>query len=374
MTLRVTETFDLAGFRSLFPALTDVVYLNTATAPPACLPVLDALRRSEGAWERAVFSWRNWEDEAEATRGLFADLIGAPAGAVALLGSLSEAAATVARSLPAGRIVVGEQEFRSNLWPWLALGTGGRRIVQVAAQDGVVSTDSLVEAITPGTALVAVSAIQSSNGYRVDLEPIAERTRAVGARLFVNLTQLLGALRFDIEEIEPDFVAAHGYKWMLCPRGAAWLYVRPDRLEGMRPLAPNWKNADDPHATYYGGELDLATDARRLDASLAWFSWVGARAALELLVSLERSQVERRCLELTDAFRRDVTAAGFEVAPQGQPSQIVAIRVDDPDRLRRRLESERVVASVRGGGLRIGFHAFNDESDVDTCLRVLKDS
>lgn len=369
-------TFDAAEFRSLFPALKNFVYLNTPTAPPGSRPVLDALRRAATTWEDGAFTWRGWEEEAHDTRPLFGDLIGgAPPESVALLTSLSQAAATVAHSLiggeDGGRVVVAEHEFRSNLWPWLTLAERGFEVVRIPAIDGVVSTDAYVEAITPGARLVAISAVQSSNGYRVDLAPIAERAREIDARLFLNLTQMLGALTFDVEDISPDYVAAHGYKWMLCPRGAAWLYVRPDRLESMQPLAPNWKSAADPYASYYGGDLDLAAGAHKLDASLAWFSWVGAKAALQLLLSLDRRAVERRCLDLAAAFRAGACERGFACVPEELPSHIVGLQIEDASGLRERLERHSVVASVRGGGLRLGFHAFNDESDVEAGLDAL---
>jgi selenocysteine lyase/cysteine desulfurase len=277
----------------------------------------------------------------------------------------------VASSLPAGRMVVGEHEFRSNLWPWLALESRGCEVACVPGAEGVVTTDAYLEAITPTTELVAISAVQSSNGHRVDLARIAERVKEVDARLFVNATQLLGAFTWDLHDVDPDYLAAHGYKWMLGPRGAAWLYVRSDRLDELRPLAPNWKSAPDPYASYYGGPVDLASDASKLDASLAWFSWVGAKAALELLLSLDRHAVERRCLQLAAAFRSGATERGFSVTPQELPSQIVALRIDDPVALQSRLQERSVVASVRGGGLRLGFHAFNDESDVEAGLDAL---
>lgn len=93
----------------------------------------------------------------------------------------------------------------------------------------------------------------------------------MGARLFVNLTQSLGALRFDPAEVRPDYFATHGYKWLLCPRGAAWLVTRPDRVDELEPLAPSWKSTAPPHG-YFGGPADLAPDAGRCDASPAWFS------------------------------------------------------------------------------------------------------
>jgi selenocysteine lyase/cysteine desulfurase len=243
--------------------------------------------------------------------------------------------------------------------------------MEVPAREGVVPTEALAQAVDDRTVLLAVSEVQSSNGYRVDVPALAERCRRAGARIYVNLTQCLGALRFDIEASKPDFVAAHGYKWLLGPRAAGWLYVRPDRLEEIEPLAPNWKSVPEPYEDYYGGPMELASDARKLDTSLAWFSWPGALAALDLLRSLDPEVVERRCLELASAFRQGARDRGFHLVPEELPSQTVALDVPDPDALRERLRAQDVVGAVRGGRLRLGFHAFNDEDDVRRALDAL---
>jgi selenocysteine lyase/cysteine desulfurase len=360
----------LTEFRALFPALERWVWLNTPTVPPAAAPVLEALRHAEAEWEAGEFSWQAWEAEGYATREQFARLVGAADGTVALTGSMSEAAATVAASLPPGKVVVGEREFRSNLAPWLALRQRGFEVTEISATDGVVRTESLADAIDEATLLLAVSEVQSSNGFRVRLPELAKRCQEQGARLFVNATQSAGALCLDVEELGIDYLACHGYKWLLAPRGAAWLYVRRDRLDELRPLAPNWHSVPDPYEDYYG-EAPLAEDARKLDMSWAWFSFVGAQAALDLHLKFDRAAIEERCLGLAAAFRREASGRGFDLVPEDASTQIVAVRLPDPLGVRERMKERRVLAAVRGGFLRLGFHAFNNEDDVSAALDAL---
>jgi selenocysteine lyase/cysteine desulfurase len=364
-------SLDLEDFRDLFPALQRFIWLNTPTAAPGARPVVEALHRAEMEWERGEFSWQAWEADAYATRSLFARLIGAPDDTVALVGSVAEAAAIVASSLPPGRVVVGSREFQSNFLPWLALRRRGWEVIEVPAEDGAVSTGALAAEIDRDTALVAVSEVQSSNGYRIDVSELAARCRDVGARLFVNLTQALGALSFDASVVRPDFVTASGYKWLLGPRGASWLHVHPDRRAELSPLIPNWHSVEEPYADYYGGSEEIASGTRGLDTSFSWLPWVGARPALELVGSLDPGIVEKRCLDLTATFRQGVRDLGFEQSPEEVPSQIVAVSVPDADQVRARLKERRVMAAVRAGSIRFGFHAFNDESDVDAALGAL---
>lgn len=360
---------NLDELRAQFPALERVTYLNTATAAPGATPVLEAMRRVEDEWVSGEFSWQDWEAEAEETRALFAALVGGRPEHVALVSTVSEAAATVAQSLPQGRVVVGAREFQSNLFPWLALRDRGFDVVEIQpTEDGVVRTDSLVEAIDDRTVLVAVSEVQSANGFRVHLDRIAERCRQTGTRLFVDAIQSLGALRFTPGA---DFVASHGYKWLCGPRGAAWLSIAPERLTELRPLAPSWKTVPEPYEDYYGGPLLLPEHARRVDASLAWLTWPGALAALRLLAEVDAAAMEERSLALARAFREEASGRGFRLVPEDAPSQIVALAVTDPEALRERLRDRKVIAAVRGGLLRLGFHGYNDETDVDAALEAL---
>jgi selenocysteine lyase/cysteine desulfurase len=362
---------DPDQFRALFPALASSIHLNTAAAPPGATPVVDAVQRGLDDWHRGTFSWRAWEEEAEATRSLFGQLIGVDPETVALVPSLAEAAAAVAASLPVGRVVVGEAEFRSNLFPWMALSTRGFDVQLVpAGVDGTISTARLLEALDERTVLLAISETQSLNGYRVDVAALARAARDAGARLFVNLTQSLGALRYDAAAVDADFVAVHGYKWMLAPRGAGWLHVHPRRLGEVAPIVPSWKTAD-PQSELYGPPYRPAPGARRLDASLAWLSWLGAKAALELLGELNRERTEAHCLALAAHLRTRLKEAGIRTTPVELPTQIVGVEVEAPERVAGVLAKRRIVTGLRGRLIRIGFHAFNTRAEVDVTAEIL---
>jgi selenocysteine lyase/cysteine desulfurase len=360
----------LAAFRALFPLFRRGVWLNCAGVGPGARPVTAALRKALVEWGEGTFDWMAWEARAEESRTRFAARIGADPRSVALLSTLSDAAATVAHALPplspgsAARVVVPEMEFRSNLFPWLALGERGYRVQTIPQAAGVLRTDDILQAITPGVVLVAVSEVQSSTGSRIDAAPIVQRCDAVGARLFLNLTQSLGALRFDTRQVPAHFVAAHGYKWLLAPRGATWLHVRTDCMTPMRPLAPNWKDVECPYERLYGGPYALAASAQRLDASLAWLSWVGAREALRMLDRLDPVVVERVALARAAEFRQAALDLDFEVAASDLPSPLVGVRVVDAAGACHALQALHLTVSARDGWLRFSFHAFNTTQDV----------
>ncbi|MER6945775.1 aminotransferase class V-fold PLP-dependent enzyme [Nonomuraea sp. NPDC000554] len=362
---------DLELFRAQFPILERVAWLATPSSAPAARQVTRALHEEVDGWAASDVSWPRRDRAAQRCREQVAGLLGVEAAHVALVQSMAEAAATVAAAQPAGsRVVVGAQEYRSNLFPWLAAEERGVRVHQVPMPQGRLGAEALVAAVTEDTALVAVSDVQSATGWRTDLAAVAARCREVGAQLFVDATQSAGVLSLP-GTVDPDYVAVHGYKWLLCPRGAAWLYVRPDRLGALTPLAPNPKATAHPWANSYGGPLSYAPDARKLDMSLCWPTWAGATAALDLLGSLDPVQVERHSLGLAGLLRDGAGEFGFRCLPSERPSHIVGLVVPDADAAVRALDDQGVCATARAGVLRFGFHGFNTAEDVSRALSAL---
>lgn len=358
-------------FRNLFPALGKYTWLDTPGSPPAAAPVSAALRETLTNWESGDFVWRDWDLASERARGAFADYVGVSASRVAVMGSVAEAAATVALSLPPGKVVLGTDEFRSNLLPWTQLDPVTNPIVLVPSRDGCLRVEDLIAGIDDDTCLVAVSEVLSSNGNRIALEPLVNSTRAVGARLFVDVTQSLGALDVDIAALDADYVAVHGYKWLLCPRGTAWLVSRADRLAELSPLMPSWKSTDPPFG-YFGPVEELPVTASRLDCSPAWFSWVAAEAALAVMASLDHAVVHNHCVSLARYFVDAARSGGCVPVAVDDQSHIAVIETGRGPELATRLAASGIRASIIGGRLRVGFHYFNTLEDAETLIDVLR--
>lgn len=360
---------DSAAFRELFPALGRTIWLDTAGSPPGCTPVVDSVRSALEDWESGAFDWQQWDATVEVARSAFARYVGVPKRRVAAVGSVTEAAASVAASIPPGRIVVSDAEYRSMLWPFTRLDPAVNEVLRVPAMEGLTTTDALIAAIDERTCLVSVSEVLSSNGSRLDLGRLKSACDRVGARLFVDVTQSLGALDPRIDRMDADYVVVHGYKWMLAPRGAAWMVVADRRIEEMTPVLSGWKSSDLPHG-YFGGELRVPTSARRLDTSPAWFSWIGALAALEVLETIDRRDVETHVLETSGAFTRGAVERGFTVSAVEQPSHIAVVHAPadvDLDAL----SLAGVRAGVTGRRVRAAFHYFVSRDDVEAALDAL---
>lgn len=328
-------------------------YLDTATyglPPSSTVAAIEAAVRGWRGWE----DWLGWERDGERCRELFARIVGAPAESVALASAVSAAAGIVAASLPAGpgdNVVCYEHEFQSALFPWLALEQRG---VEVRLRP----LERLADAIDARTQLVAVSTVQSADGRVADLDALKD----AGAPLFLDATQSAGVLPVDLEGV--DFVVAAGYKWLLCPRGLAFFYVRPERLPEIEPWQAGWKSSEDVYERYYGAPKLLTEAARRLDTSLPWLVAAGARASLGLIDRLGVGRIAEHDLALAERF-----CAGLGLPPTGSP--IVQVERTDAGAIVERLQAAGIKCSVRAAALRFAFHLYNDEADVDRALEAL---
>jgi len=317
-------------------------YLNTASLGLPPRPTIEALDAVQRDWFAGRTQPAEFDALIEAARAAYARLVHVDPAAVAVGSQVSPLVGLIAASLPQGStVLVATGEFTSVTFPFAAQAHRGIRLIEAPL-------DELAERIGPDTSVVAVSAVQSADGARAPLAAIAAAAERHGAEVLVDLTQSAGWL--DVDASRFAWTVAGAYKWLLSPRGTAFLTVRPDLLEAIVPAAAGWYAGADRWQSIYGLPLRLAADARRLDVSPGWHAWVGTAASLAFLERIGVAARQAHALEVAAAF---ADAAGLE--PSG--SAIRALTADDdvPGILR----SADVVAAERAGRLRVSFHVNN---------------
>ncbi|MEA2384237.1 MAG: hypothetical protein QOH72_4208 [Solirubrobacteraceae bacterium] len=346
-----TAQIEIADARSEWHP--EGTWLNTASygLPPD--RAWDALQGALEDWRGGRTSWEHWGDATDGARAAFATLVGVAPDAVAIGATVSELVGLVAASIPDGaRVLAPDIDFASVLFPFMVQ---ERRGVEVR----LVPPAEVAGAVDDATDVVAFSAVQMATGAVADLDAIAAAAAAHGALTLVDATQACGWLPIDAARF--DIVVCHAYKWLMSPRGTAFMAVRPDDLERIVPAAAGWFAGEDVHGSYFGPPLRLARSARRLDASPAWFSWVGTQPAIELVVAIGVEAIHAHDVGLANRFR-----AGLGLEPSDS-----AIVVADVAAARGRLERAGITAAERGGRLRTAWHVYNTEADVDCALDAL---
>lgn len=297
-------------------------YLDTASIgiPPG--RVAEAMRTALERWAQGRATVAEYDPPVAAARQGYADLIGVPVSSVTIGGSASALIGLVAAAVPDGaRVLVADDEFTSVSYPFAVHRSRGV----------VVDSRPLAELpeAAPGYDWVAVSVTQSKDGALVDLAGLQETAERTGTRVLLDVTQTAGWMPLHLDRA--DAVVCAGYKWLLSPRGAAWMALRPDTAAGMRPLAANWYAGADLQQSMYGLPPALHADARRFDASPAWLSHVGAGVALPWLASLDLAAVRAHVVGLANLLR-----AGLGLPPGDSPILPRRIRRGEPRPARRR--------------------------------------
>lgn len=328
-------------------------YLNTAGigVPPvvAAESVVQAVHR----WRTGADSPAAFDADVLAARRAWAGLVGVDVADVTSGASVSQLVGLVAASVPDGtRVLAVRGEFTSVTFPFAAQGHRGVTVTEVAPEHVVSSVDD--------HDLVAVSVVQSADGAVADLDGLREAAASAGARVLFDATQAAGWLPLRLSWA--DWVVGACYKWLVSPRGAAWLASRPEVREEMVPHTANWSAGADPWDSIYGLPLRLAGDARAFDVSPTWFSQVGAAAAIPWLASLDQEAVRAHCVGLADTLLT-------ELGQQPRGSAIISLDMPDGGQA---LTEAGIASSVRAGRVRLAFHLYNTADDVEMVLSALR--
>jgi selenocysteine lyase/cysteine desulfurase len=349
---------DLARIAELYPPPPDgLAYLNTATYGLAPVTAQQTLRSALDDWTRGIADWTTFENQADRARALFATLIHASPEEVALLPAASFALATALASAPRrSEIVLSPDDHPSLTIP-----------AQAHAQNLRLRWspfDSLADAATKNTHLIACSHVRHDNGLLADIPSIAAAAAENAAAVYLDATQSAGALAIDVQRLRVDYLACAAYKWLSCPRGVAFLWVAPHRLEQLQPLAPSRRSTTAPLLAAPIDQSAFSSSAAKLDVSLAWFSWAAAPHCLEAVLSIDEQTRERTTVGLA---QRLAVALG-STPPQ---SGICAVEVADRTRAKRDLERHKVKATTREAWVRLSPHFYNSAADVDRAVAAL---
>lgn len=352
-----------------FDVPADVTYLNCANMAPRLHAVT---RAGNEAIQTMATPWRvraaDWFSGAERVRTLAAQVMRADVDGVAIVPAASYGIAIAAANVAVERkqtIVLVEQEFPSNVYAWRALGA---RIVTVRPD-----TESVLGAIRDETAVVSIPNCHWTDGAVIDVEQVAARTREVGAALVIDASQSLGAKPIDVGRIQPDFLVAVGYKWLLGPYGLGYLYVAPHWREIGVPLERSWlaRRGSEDFARLVDYTDDYRDGARRFDMG-EFSQFYHAPMACAALEQILEWGVDKIYGALCALNTRLIERAG-ELGYAGSAGHFVGLRRSGgvPSALVAELVREQIYVSIRGDAIRVAPHLHTDVNDIDRLVAVL---
>jgi selenocysteine lyase/cysteine desulfurase len=373
---------NLGNQRDLFEVPDDITYLNCAYMSPQ---LRSARAVGEAALARKSRPWEITPDDffegSEEIRALFARLVGGDTNGVAIIPSVSYGIAVAAANVAVDEgqnIVILEDQFPSNVYPWRELATQrGARLVTVARPGDHDWTVAVLEKIDGGTAVVAVPNCHWMDGSLLDLSRIGTAAREASATLVVDGIQSLGAHPFDVAEVRPDFLVASSYKWLLGPYSVGFLYAGEGYREGT-PLEHNWINrrGSEDFSGLVNYENAFQPGARRYDVGeRSNFALLPVAAeALRQILDWGVENVSETIGALTDSVEGRARERGIETIPKERRARhMIGLRLgpDAPPDLAAQLASLAVFVSVRGESVRISPHLYNTEADAKRLFAAL---
>lgn len=379
-----SDSLPIDQFRRQMPVAAQWAYFDHAAVAPLPEPTADAMATwLQEATTAGDTVWPRWAEQVEQARHLAAELINAQPTEIALVPNTTFGLNLVARGFPwlsGDNVVVPENEFPSNLYAWMSLADLGVETRRVPIEGGRIDVEQLLAACDERTRLIAVSWVGYYTGWRIDVAELCRAAHERGILVMLDAIQGLGVFPLDVVATEVDFVAADGHKWMLGPEGAGIFYTRTEHLPLLRSFYAGWNSVAGRHdfsrivwqpreeaARFEGGSQNMA-------------GFIGLAASLKLLQSLgvspQASPVADAILRITNVAHQRLQQRGAEmISPHelGYESGILTFRVPDADpvQLRRRCLDAHVALSVRGGGIRISLHGYNNEDDLDRLVDVL---
>ena len=381
---RIREGLNMNIFqkiREYFPCVKERIFLNHAGVSPLCIPVSEAI---QGYLKNKV-SGEEEDFDVDSARKLFAQLINASSEEVALVPNTSTGLSIAANLLKYPRssnVVTTDLEFPSVVYPWLRIKMiSNLEIRYVKNIKGRLRLEDFEKAVNDDTVAVVISHVEYGNGFKNDLKAIAEIAHEHGALIVVDACQSAGAMNIDVKRQEIDFLATSCYKWLLGPSGAGFLYVKRDLIEEAEPIFVGWASVKheifETVDLWNNTQLVLSETARRFEIGTpSLLSYVGATAALELILKCGIEKIENRIMELTNYLIEKLKEDGFTIqTPQDSSNRsgIVNFKTSKPKEKVEKLHQKGVIVSARMNGIRVSPHFYNTKDDLERFLEYLKE-
>ncbi|MGB0932517.1 MAG: aminotransferase class V-fold PLP-dependent enzyme [Chitinophagales bacterium] len=316
-----------------------------------------------------------WEAEIKVVRQKAANTIGAKPNEITLVPNCSiglNYAAQMLRTRKEGqKVLLLSEDYASVKLPWLVNRFEVVDFPQLP--NGSLEMESLKETILKQQIeVVAVSYVQFSSGYKIDLEALGVFCRKNGVVLVIDATQAFGAMPMDVKTLKVDILVASVFKWACAGFGVGIMYVREELFEAYRPpvmgaesqgIAAKIEHISDINFsgyTFQTGNYDYKSN-------------LILGTAIDQMNEIGLENIEYRIEALQNHLLLQLQKIGVVVVSDYSPSNRAAITIIEGSQvLWEFLKENNTVVSLRGKGIRISPHYYNTFEDIDNLCALLQ--
>ena len=376
---------SLKGYFLLDP---HVVFLNHGSYGATPRPVFETYQGWQLRLERqpVLFLGREFNQLMYEARSILGAYLHVDADDMVFIPNATHGVNIIAHSLhlqPGEEILTTDHEYGACdfTWDFICSKTGARYIHQpiplpVHSKDEIV--DRFWQGVTPQTRVIYLSHITSGTALRLPVEEICQRARNAGILTVVDVAHSPGQIPVDLLALGADAATGNCHKWMLAPKGSAFLYVRPEIQHLVEPLVVSWGSHPTPEFTTGSRFVDLLQWTGTRDPAAA----LTVPAAIQFMREQDWEYVRLNCHQLLrQAIERVCELTDLQpLYPLDSDcySQmgIAPLPPCDPAVLKSRLYDEYkieipVIQWQDRQFIRISIQGYNDQADVDALIHAL---
>ncbi len=368
------------SIRDRFPILERAVYTNSCSQGALSNDVRAAYQQYLTDWDDKGAPWELWVEQAEGARARFARLLNASPDEVAVTTSVSAGVSSLLSGLrhPEGRnkIVISDFEFPTIGQITHAQELRGSKVDHVAAaSDTTIPLERLAEAIDDETGLVAITLVSFRHGSKTDVKEVIRLAHEVGALVLVDSFQGVGAIPIDVRDLNADFVTGGVLKYLLGSSGLAFLYCRADLLPQITPTVTGWFADEDIFKMDIYDYSPSAT-ARKFESGTPPIPNIYAgNAGMDLMHEIGIAATEQHVGRLTFQLVEGLDRIGAKMVTPRDPTKrgpMVAVATTDAQAMVAALKEDGILTSARDGNIRLSFHCYNSEEDIESVVAGLE--
>lgn len=365
---------EIAQVRQLFPFIKNgIIYLNHASTAPVSSRVRERIcELLKEKSESRIDDYQSFLKVYEETKNLLAELINANPDRIALIDNTSNGINILATGVEwksGDRILLNDIEFPANVYPFMNLKKFGVEVDFVKSKNGIVTAEDLIENVKPETKLISVSFVQFLSGYKIEIEKLGKFCCDKNIIFSVDGIQGIGAMNFDVQRFNIDFLSCGTQKWLFGAQGLAFIYLTEELQRRINPAYLGWLSVENAW-DLLNYKMELKSTANVFQGGT--LNTIGIyifNTSLKLLKDFGFDKIEERVIANTKYLRKRLNEAGISCLIDGIGenyfSGITTFKVDDSEKLFKFLEDKKIVCSLREGYIRLSPHFYNTFEDID---------
>ena len=357
----------MKNFKKQFPLLNHTTYLNTAAS--GLLPENVLEYRQEHDLDFLISGSGIKEQQAKiiaATRENVGKIFGCAPNRVGLVPNFSYGFNILMEGVEKGQKVL----LLKNDYPSINWAAESREFNICYAEIDAHLEQNIAEAVkNEQPDIFCFSLVQYLNGIKIDLEFLKQlKKENPNLLLFADGTQYFGTEEFDFDDSPLDVLGASCYKWLNAGYGNAFFMFKAGMEHLISPKALGFDSLEGKYKPHEGSLIGKF-EPGHLDS----LNFGSLNTALKLLEQTSFADVETQIKHLAALAKKEFSALDLlEPAVVDREEHSSIFNLQAGDEVFNRLKSNGIICAKRGTGIRVSFHYFNTEDDLEKLLKLLR--